>query len=271
MKAYSVADERHTKLPGQTPYDPGLTIFAHEIGHTWLAAAQYMKDGERRSMITEGAGHHWAFELHAPAPFPWWGTENGSVMGGAYWRENSDGTFTPTVGFSTKGGGFSWLDLYLMGLAMPDEVPDMFVLRNLKRVGEQRYGAHTAEKEIVSMEQVLAAMGPRNPPPERARKVFNIGFVYFLLPGQEPDPELLRDHARYRDRMRGALAPRYRRAGPALDGGSGPLEVERERADESNCLGARRPPHRRGRLRRWPGRHTRRTPDRAGAHATAGA
>ena len=201
MKAESVADERHAELPGQTPYDPGLTIFAHEIGHTWLAAAQYMKDGERR-LLTGGGGSHWAFELHAPAPFPWWGTENGSVMGGAYWRENSDGTFTPTRGWSTKGGGFSWLDLYLMGLATPDEVPDMFVLHNVKQVGERWDGPYTAEKkEIVTMEQVLAAMGPRNPPPERARKVFNTGFVYFLLPGQEPDPELLRDHARYRDRM----------------------------------------------------------------------
>ena len=40
----------------------------------------------------------------------------------------------------------------------------------------------------------------RKPPPEQARKVFNVGFVYFLVPGQEPDPELLREHARYRDR-----------------------------------------------------------------------
>ena len=201
MKAESIVDERHAELPGQTPYDPGLTIFAHEIGHTWLAAAQYMKDGERR-LMTAGGGSHWAFELHAPAPFPWWGTENGSVMGGSYWRENSDGTFTPTRGWSTKGGGFSWLDLYLMGLATPDEVPDMFVLHNVKQAGDRWDGPYTAEKkEIVTMEQVLAAMGPRNPPPERARKVFNIGFVYFLLPGQEPDPELLRDHAHYRDRM----------------------------------------------------------------------
>ena len=30
--------------------------------------------------------------------------------------------------------------------------------------------------------------------------MFNTGFVYFVLPGQEPDPELMREHARYRDR-----------------------------------------------------------------------
>ena len=200
MKAETVADESHAELPGQTPYDPGLTVFAHEMGHTWLARAQYMKDGKRRLMTTAGGGSHWAFGLHAPAPFSWWGAENGSVMGGSYWRENSDGTFTPTRAWWTQGGGFSWLDLYLMGLATPDEVPDMFILRNLQEAGDGWRGPYTGEKEIVTMEQIVAAMGPRNPPPERAPKVFNIGFVYFLLPGQEPDPELLREHVRYRDR-----------------------------------------------------------------------
>ena len=200
IKARTVVHERHPEFPGQTPYDWAMTYFAHEIGHTWLAYAYYMKNGERRS-LRDGRSGHWNPGLHAPAPVPRWGTENGSVMGGAYWRENSDGTFTPTSGWSTQGGGFSWLDLYLMGLATPDEVPDMFVLHNLEQVGEERDGPYTGEKEIVTMEQVLAAMGPRNPPPERARKVFNIGFVYFLLPGQEPDPELLREHAHYRDRM----------------------------------------------------------------------
>ena len=67
-------------------------------------------------------------------------------------------------------------------------------------MGAEWDGLYAGEKEIVTMEQVLAAMGPRNPPPERSRKVFNTGFVYFLLPGQEPDPELLREHAAYRDR-----------------------------------------------------------------------
>jgi hypothetical protein len=207
MKADTVVDEVHPQFPGQTPYDPALTYFAHEIGHTWLAYAHYLKDGEQRT-LRDGSGH-WELALHAPAPFPRWGTGNGSVMGGAHWRENSDGTFTATSGWATRGGGFSWLDLYLMGLATPDEVPDMFVLRNPRREGPctfeeewecERFGPFAADKEIVTIEQVLAAMGPRNPPSERARKVFNTGFVYFLLPGQEPDPELLREHADYRDR-----------------------------------------------------------------------
>lgn len=198
MKAWSVADEGHAESSGQSPYDPGMQRFAHEIGHTWLAAADYLKNGERRPL--KDGSSHWLFGLHAPAPFPWRGAENGSVMGGAYWRENSDGTFTPTYRWWNPGGGFSWLDLYLMGLATPDEVPDMFLLPDLKQADRARVGPHTGEKEVVTIEQVVAAMGPRNPPAERARKVFNTGFVYFLLPGQEPDPELLREHADYRER-----------------------------------------------------------------------
>ena len=93
MKARTVVHESHAELPGQTPYDPALTYFAHEIGHTWLAYAYYTRNDERRP-LRDGSGH-WTRELHAPAPFPRWGTENGSVMGGAYWREHGDGTFTP--------------------------------------------------------------------------------------------------------------------------------------------------------------------------------
>ena len=149
--------------------------------------------------VESGVGH-WALELHAPAPFPWHGVENGSVMGGAFWRENPDGTFAPTSGWSTRAGGFSWLDLYLMGLATPEEVPDMFILRNIQQLTSDREGPYAGEKEIITIEQIIAAIGPRTPPSEEARKVFNIGFVYFLLPGENPDPELLRAHANYRDR-----------------------------------------------------------------------
>ena len=200
MKAETVVHKDYANAGQHTPYDEGLTFFAHEIGHTWLAYASYQVNGERTPMQAESGGSHWALELHAPAAFAWDNSENGSVMGGAFWHEDPDGTFSPTVGWWTKAGGFSWLDLYLMGLATPEEVPDMFILRNLEQLTSDREGPYTGEKESITIEQVIAAIGPRNPPPERARKVFNIGFVYFLMPGETLDPELLRLHATYRDR-----------------------------------------------------------------------
>ena len=201
MKAPTVVNEGYASDGHRNPYDEGLTYFGHEIAHTWLAYASYLANGERTPMQTDPTGgSHWAFALHAPAPFSWDGAENGSVMGGAFWRDNPDGTFSPTVGWWTKAGGFSWLDLYLMGLATPEEVPDMFMLRDLQQLTSDRTGPYAGDKEIVTMDQIIAAIGPRNPPPERARKVFNVGFVYFLLPGETPDPGLLREHANYRDR-----------------------------------------------------------------------
>ena len=218
MKARTVVDEGEDRPASRGRYDAGLTYFAHEIGHTWLAYASYLRNGERLPLRNPDDRAHWMRELHAPAPFPLRDKYNGSVMGGAYWQENSDGTFTATSGWTSRGGGFSWLDLYLMGLVTPDEVPDMFVLRNLRETGGGWASPHTAEKEVVTMEQVLAAMGPRIPSPEWAREVFNIGFVYFLLPGQEPDVGLLHEHARYRDRT---IAHWYH-----VTGGRGQLTTE---------------------------------------------
>ena len=196
IKARTVRHEDHARSGQRTPYDSGLTYFAHEIGHTWTAYAVYQMDGGR---IPLSDGAHWADGLHNPAAFSPHGDENGSVMGGAFWHEFPDGSFRSTSGWGTRAGGFSWLDLYLMGLATPDEVPDMFILRNLQPVSD-RQGDYVGVKEVITVEQVIAATGVRKPPTGTARTVFDIGFAYFLLPGESVDPELLREHAEYRDR-----------------------------------------------------------------------
>ena len=62
----------------------------------------------------------------------------------------------------------------------------------------------------MTIEQIVAALGPRDPPAARSQKVFNIGFVYLLEPGQEPDQDQLRLHALFLD---GALEHRARITG----------------------------------------------------------
>ena len=128
--------------------------------------------------------------------------------GGGFWSDNGDGTFTVTTNFG-GASGLSWLDLYAMGLAEASEVPDLFVLRNLepapgndrpRRSGQYR-GTFHADKEVISIDQIVAAMGPREPPATRSRKEFNIGFVYLLKPGKTPTPVLLQLHKDYIDRV----------------------------------------------------------------------
>ncbi len=122
-------------------------------------------------------------------------------MGGQFWFENRDGTFQRT--WSTGRPGASWLDLYLMGLAAPEEVPDMLLLRNLTPVDEDRpyWGPQTGDKEVVTMQQILAAEGPREVSVEESQKDFNVGFVYLLEPGSRPDRDFLALHGRYRDKV----------------------------------------------------------------------
>ena len=186
-----------------TRFDRGLLLFAHEFTHAWTAHLSFLRDGgSREPLFGQYCRCHWRTDLHIPAAFPWHQDEPGprSLMGGRYWRDNGDGTFTPWDGY--WGGGHSWLDLYAMGLAEAHEVPDMFILRNLEPVNEgDRRGPHTGDKEIVSIEQVVAAEGPREPSSAAAQKDFNAGFVYLLEPGQTPDPDMLRLHADYRDKV----------------------------------------------------------------------
>ena len=176
-------------------------LFAHEFTHAWTAFLTYDRNGQREGLFDAGCMCHWRWDLHLPAAFPWReGSSAASLMGGTFWRDNGDGTWTPLDDF--HGGGHAWLDLYAMGLANAREVPDMFILRNLKPVrANEPWGPHTGAKEIVTIEQVIAAEGRRRPSAAESQRDFNAGLVYLLEPGQTPDPDLLRLHAEYRAKV----------------------------------------------------------------------
>ena len=193
------------RLKGYEKFDYGfrygLDLFAHEFAHSWLAYYKYDKSGQPERLHNVWCGCHWRWDLHSLAAFPWHAEEIGpsSIMGGSFWLDHGNGRFS-RYGRSSHGG-FSWLDLYGMGLADAEEVPDMFIVRNLQRVDDPNpWPTYTGEKEIVSIDQIIAAEGPRIPGPARSQKAFNAGFVYLLEPGQTPSGDLLDLHARYRDK-----------------------------------------------------------------------
>ena len=193
-------DARHHYYNERHVFDRHLALFAHEFTHVWTVHVAHQRNGAPEPLYGVWCQCHWREDLHAPAAFPWHSEDSGpiSVMGGTYWHDNGDGTFNRDHGY--WGGGLSWLDLYLMGLADASEVPDTFILRNAERVaGADWRGPYTGERETVSIEQIVAAEGPRKPPATDAPKDFNAGFVYLLQPGQTPDTEWLRLHAEYRD------------------------------------------------------------------------
>ena len=178
-------------------FSTNLALFAHEFIHTWTAHASFVGARGEEPLFGGACNCHWRNDLHIPAAFPWRGSNHASIMGGSFWRENSDGTFTRVDDY--ESGGPAWLDLYLMGLAEAAEVPDMFLLRDLQPVvPHDSWSPHRGEKETVSIRQLIAAEGLRRPTAAQSQKDFNAAFVYLLEPGQKPTRTLFSTHGRWR-------------------------------------------------------------------------
>jgi len=113
---------RDGKIPA---YAYAMSQIGHEMGHRWSAFVSAKVGGETIQL----GPTHWARGLQAPVPFPYMRPTEASAMGGGVWQDNLDGTYTQLDDdYYVPATGWSYLDLYLMGLATPAEVPDFFIL-----------------------------------------------------------------------------------------------------------------------------------------------
>jgi hypothetical protein len=187
------ANQSHEGAPDGSwgNYDQAMSQIGHELGHRWSAFAHAIVDGDTVNL----GGTHWAKGLHAEVPYSYSGNPEASTMGGSYWKDNGDGTFTQlAVDFYSPASGWSYLDLYLMGLLAPEEVPDFFILHNLEETGEEDedgFPIYTGDRQELTIDHVIAYSGPRLPPADEAQTEFRTAMVGLVLPGEEPSPELL--------------------------------------------------------------------------------
>jgi hypothetical protein len=160
-------DDTTIRINGE---DTSLGILAHEAGHRWLARA-YFRDGDRTSGELLGRqGSHWSFFLDS----------DGSHDEGNEIVDNGGGSFR------TAGAGlrYSPLDQYLMGIRAPEEVPPFLLVRNPSGTGSSPARApetgvsFTGTRRDVTMGEVVAAMGPRNPAASTRLPPFRQAFVY---------------------------------------------------------------------------------------------
>ena len=110
------------------------------------------------------------------------------------WQDNFDGTFTQLDDdYYVPATGYSYLDLYLMGLITPAEVPDFFLLKNLTPVGKDANGHRIfkADRIKVTIQDVIAVEGPRLPDVDHSQREFNTGMVLMVEHGHNPSPELV--------------------------------------------------------------------------------
>ena len=177
----------------------GIRWIAHEAVHRWAAHLQFRnpQTGHVEHLTDEGCRCHWSKRLHVPAvhavglgyasaPYP-----ERSTMGGSFWLDNGDGTFTQAedaYAFNLPTG-LSALDLYVLGMIPATQVPDTFLLRDVEAT--ETRGRFKATKVPVRIDDIVAAMGPRVPAVNASRKEFRLGVFLLHEDGRPPRADLL--------------------------------------------------------------------------------
>jgi hypothetical protein len=175
-------------------YAFGVKWLAHETSHYLGPMLRFRNPITGQVEPLTDQAPHWQEGLNAPAFFSiankyTAASEKGySIMGGAAWKDNGDGTFSRFQHPFAVPGGYSALDLYVMGLMPAREVPDTFILKDLKDLGNNRFSAN---KVTIHMQDIIAAMGERAPSYQDSQKEFALRFYLMHEPGREADSAIL--------------------------------------------------------------------------------
>ncbi|HVS65847.1 MAG TPA: CARDB domain-containing protein, partial [Thermoanaerobaculia bacterium] len=167
------------------PLDPDfgelLSTVAHELMHRWSARVRFrLPDGTLSDELLGHQQSHWSFLAD---------TGGGSLMYGNEWVTlGGDG---PGDGRFVSGllrDAFNPFDLYLAGFLEAHEVPPMRLIRSDDAAADDVAGPGIeieGEEVHVSIDDVIAAEGPRDPPASTAQRQFRAAFVLVTRPGDE--------------------------------------------------------------------------------------
>ena len=175
---------------GKYPADPvqrangentTLALVAHETGHRWGATLQFRDASGTSSDAWLGRQRaHWSFYCDSDA----------SVLEGNDIEDQGGGSFRTTATVSRYGP----FDLYAMGLLGESEVPRAFYVESPSGASQDRESAprtgiaFTGTRREVSIGDVVAAMGPRDPPASRSPRAHRQAWVYVVGRGRTADP-----------------------------------------------------------------------------------
>lgn len=178
-------------------------MLLHELGHRWLYFFDIMENGVRSNVLAPAAGHP-AQYVHTPAAFSLAGATDSSAMGGGFFTDNRNGTFTTAR--TRNNFGYSWHELYLMGFAAPEEVtPWFYVANSSPRLGPEYYPPsnrlYRGVRRDVRIDQVIEAMGPRVPAyPDTQR---DVRVLYVLM--TDPSRDVTHDELQFVENLQDGL------------------------------------------------------------------
>jgi hypothetical protein len=175
---------------GKYPADPGqrangenttLALVAHETGHRWGATLQFRDtEGVVSDAWLGRQRAHWSFYCDSDA----------SVLEGNEIEDLGGGAFRTTAAVQRYGP----FDLYAMGLLAESQVPPAFYVESPSGASQDRESApqtgvsFTGTRREVSIGDVVAAMGRRDPPASRSPRVLRQAWVYVVGRGRTADP-----------------------------------------------------------------------------------
>ncbi|HEX7154178.1 MAG TPA: hypothetical protein VF618_22005 [Thermoanaerobaculia bacterium] len=174
-------------------------VVLHELGHRWLLHIDIKENGTRTRALNPISAHP-AQYVHTPAPYQVFSKDDSSVMGGATFTDNGNGTFNspPYSSYS-----YSYLDLYLMGLIPGSDVrPWFYIAESNPTLGGAYYPpparTFAGKRRDVTIDNVVEAMGPRDPAWPNTQRQFRVLTVLMADPSREPTASEIALVTRYR-------------------------------------------------------------------------
>jgi hypothetical protein len=173
----------HFKYNYNVAPETASQVILHEFGHRWLYFFRFADRGEVSSALNPISAHPAAY-VSTPSAFPVFKENESSVMGGAVFLPEGPNTYRTKV----ANRGYSWMDLYLMGLAEASEVTPWYYLTGTTLRAEYWPDDNvvvTGDKHEVNLDQVVQVHGPRFPTTAYAQKKFKVLFVLVTEPGKD--------------------------------------------------------------------------------------
>ncbi|PYQ21332.1 MAG: hypothetical protein DMF79_08395, partial [Acidobacteria bacterium] len=158
-----------------------LTLLGQECGHRWLALLRFRDASGAASDLLLGRDlAHWSFFFDSDASF----------MEGNDIEDLGGGSFRTVATVQRYGP----LDLYAMGVLEESEVPPFSLVETPPGTGETRESgprtgvAFGGTRHDLTIADVVAALGHRDPPARQSPRFHRQAFVYVVGGGRSADP-----------------------------------------------------------------------------------
>lgn len=164
-------------------------VMLHEFAHRWLYYLEVELPLEDDRVLNPVTPHPAAY-VHTPAAFSLHGENEASVMGGGFFTSLGGNSYRA----SAANFGYSWTDLYAMGLADAAEVPDWFFLKDTGlplQYFPPEGAVVTGTRKDVNIEHVRRQLGFRVPDTSSSDRLFRVLFVLVTDEGRPATEEEL--------------------------------------------------------------------------------